>query len=184
MRIGKSDLVWTLLGIGTLTVLLWFFLAPAKVHMGGTPEGACMINLLQIKLAAEQYAEENHGDHPPSFGALMHAGYGVRPEFFICPASRDCVPGGFPTDPRVASVSVLDRVEEFGSYVMVKGPRRRELRDAIVVYEKPGHHKNGWRYCLLDDGRIERLTEAEFQRRMAAQEASLRGKDAKTDPPK
>jgi hypothetical protein len=135
---------------------------------------SCMNNAYGIGLMMTQYAEDHEGDYPPSLGVLLKEGYLTTVKVFLCPSSTDKLPGDFPKDLKNADLAVLNQIEDFGSYAYVKGLRHENSAEMIILYDKPGHHRREGRNCLFDDGHVEWLAEAEFQKRMKEQEARLR----------
>lgn len=136
----------------------------------------CRDNVRFLGLSAVQYADDHEGKYPQSLGVLMHEGYITTTEFFICWSGHDRWPADFPWDFKNSEVKALDQVEEFGSYVYVKGLRHEKRPDVMIFYDKPGHHQGQGRNCFFDDGAAKWLPEAEFQKRIIEQEANLRGK--------
>ena len=166
------------------------FIVPAlsrAIESGpGPPRGRCLMNVRQIGLSMIQYASDHDGEYPPSFGVLVKRGYLTTSKIFICPSSDDRIPEEFSYDAPYASdrartldLDALNRVEEFGSYVMVKGLKHVGREDIIVVYEKAGNHREAGRNCFFDDGHAKWLPEDGFQEHMKAQKAKFRDMDRK-----
>ena len=161
-------------------------LSRAKETGPGPPRGRCLMNVRQIGHTMIQYAIDHDGEYPPSLGVLMKDGYLTTWKLFICPSSEDRIPEEFSYDAPYASdrartldLDALNRVEEFGSYVMVKGLKHVGREDIIVVYEKAGNHREAGRNCFFDDGHAKWLPEDEFQEHMKAQKAKFRDMDRK-----
>ena len=178
MNTREISVFWLFLVLVVVIILAGF--VPVSFHLAKDPafRAVCLNNTHQIGLAMGMYAEDHAGQYPASFGVLMKEGYLANWKVFICPSSKDCPAEGFPIDPqsdlKEQDLAVLNTVEEWGSYVLVKGLKHENRPDVIVLYEKAGHHKGEGRYSFFDDGHAKWLSETEFLRRMKAQEAKLR----------
>jgi hypothetical protein len=174
----KKDLLSCVVLLVIAGLVFWFFFWPAKFGNGYSARAACMNNTLQIGLAMHQYAGDHAGQYPASFGVLMKEGYITTYRVFLCPSSKDRPAEGFPTDSPSdfgkQDLAVLNTVEDWGSYVLVKGLKHEGRPDVIVVYDKAGHHKGEGRNCFFDDSHVQWLSETEFQEHMKVQEAKLR----------
>jgi len=171
MRVEWWEIVVPLVLLGIVGV--WFFL-PVVANGPPSLRVACLNNIRQIGLAMIMYAQDHEGAYPSSFGVLLKGGYLPTPRLLICPASEDCIPEDFPEDFKSADLHVLDSVEQWGSYVMVKGLTHEGRKDVIILHDKPGNHGGEGRNCYFDDGHVRWLPEAEFQRHMKVQQVKLR----------
>jgi len=140
-------------------------------------EMMCLANVHQLGLVMINYAADHDERFPPSFGALLKEGdWPLRLEYFVCPSSGKSapVPCDFPADFKTGERDLLDSVEDWGTYVMVKGLKHAASAETIIIYEKAGNHGGKGRACYFDSGEVKWLTEAEFQKHMKAQETKLR----------
>ena len=138
---------------------------------GRTP---CFSNVRHIGLALVQYRDEHGGTYPQSLGVLLHGGYLPHLLFLQCPSGGRRLPEALPEDFTSASIESLDRLEADWSYVLTKGVGKTDAPDLLLVYDRPENHRGAGRTCFFSDGHAQWLTEAEFQKRMKAQEARLR----------
>ncbi|HUW59050.1 MAG TPA: hypothetical protein VMZ92_20605 [Planctomycetota bacterium] len=165
---------WEIVVIAVLLAVLAVFLWPVRVNGPPGWQSVCMNNIRQIGFAMLLYAGEHDGRYPESLGVLLKEEPLLSPKTFICRASGNKVPVDFPkVRPANPDLSMLDGVDAWSDYVMVKGINHAGRKDVIVLYEKPGRHKGDGRHCFFDDGHVERLSEADFQERMKTQEARM-----------
>jgi hypothetical protein len=162
-----------------IMALLWLTLCLLLSGLSDENRGPqCYRNVQQIGYSLIGYAGVHDGMFPASLGVLMKEGYLTSWKPFICPSSKDRPPEGFPTDSQTdlkkQDLAVLNTVEDWGSYVYVKGLKYENRPDVIVLYEKAGHHGERGRCCFFDDGHVQLLSETEFQDHMKAQETELR----------
>jgi len=179
---------WWMIALALLLAFL-LYVGLSPIDIGGLERArrtACLNNTFQIGRAMMYYAEEHKGQYPPSFGVLIKQDCFTTWRVFVCPSSKDRIPDEFQDNgpyridrAKEVDLEVLNRVEVWGSYVMVKGLKHANRPDVIVVYEKPGHHQGAGRNCFFDDGHCVWLSETEFQERIKAQESKLREMNAK-----
>jgi prepilin-type processing-associated H-X9-DG protein len=134
-----------------------------------------MNNIRQIGLAMIQYAGDNDDAFPKSLGELLKRGYITSARVFVCPSGPGQIPKDFPQDFKAADLAELNKVEEFGSYVMVKGITHAADATAVILYEKDGAHGGEGRNCMFNDGHVEWMWEPEFQELL--REQGLGGKE-------
>jgi len=136
---------------------------------------ACLNNIWQIGRSMILYADDHEGRYPESFGILLKEEYLTTARVFVCPASGREVPEAFrDVDFKNLDLSLLRRVDEWSDYVQVSGLTRSSPGDFILIHERYGSHEGEGTNCAFNDGSARWLLEAEFQKRMKAQEAKLR----------
>jgi hypothetical protein len=160
-----------------LVVILW---AAAGFGVLSTATEAsrravCMNNLRQIEVAVALYADDHEGRLPPSFGLLLKEGRIPTQKDLICPSGCEQTRKDFPEDAKAADLATLERVAEFGSYVLAAGSSMDRPTDWIIVYEKDGAHDGLGRNIGYRDGVVRWMPEGEFQVTMQKQEAVRRG---------
>ncbi len=174
--------------IVVLIVVACLYLAnivfPRHFHFwqGGRQDPArravCANNVKYIGEAMIRYAKGHEMRYPESVGALLKEGH-VSVKAFFCPSSgdrrrcpRDLRERLLDGDIKSQELRVLNQIEKFGSYVLVKGRKHVGKGEIIIVYDKVGNHANDWielgvgRNCYFDNGDTRWLTEAQFQKRI------------------
>ena len=174
------------IGIAVLLVILRPRVFPSESERDQSARVECLQKVHAIGRAMRAYAEAHDGMYPQTLGALLKEGFITDPRAFLCPGTQGGIPTGFPKDLRNADIGALDKIEEFGGYVLVRGLRFEGRPDVIVLFDKPGNHPENdriyaaaTRVCLFDDGSDKLLLETEFEERMRAQEAEVRNAGGK-----
>ena len=154
-------------------VVVWML--PPVGRAIGRWRGHKTCTLRGIGLALFQYAGDHDDKFPESFGVLLKEGYVTVPRVFVNPYSGSKVPADFPGYEHLkdADLATLNRVHDFGDYALARGVSHAEDWDAIVVYEKRVIYR-GTRGCFFNDGHTQWIPEAEFQKRLKAQQAKMR----------
>jgi hypothetical protein len=118
-----------------LAILLYYLTAPVLGLVRERDKRlTCASHLRQIGLVLQIYAEDHDGKLPESVQSLNE--YSMIPELFVCPATSS---SQYEYDPE----ATLD----------ARG---------VVMWDRLGNHKEG-RNVLFGNGRVEWLTEEEFQ---------------------
>jgi len=159
-RVELAPFIWLVLTCGGALIGLELLF---NVHRPSEADRrrACFNNLRQISYACMMYADENDDQFPDELERL-YPGFIDNPRCFSCPSEpsnwRDFDSGD------VAPAS--------SSYTLVSGLRATAKSSTIVVYESTDNH-HGVRLVAYPGGRVERLSEAEFQKRFQEQHARL-----------
>jgi len=161
-----------------LPVLVVLVVLTAFLFIGGlrAEEAAyrvgCMSNTRLIGVAMMRYAEEHDNQYPDDFAVLLRQGYLTTLNVFVCPSRRKGIPREFwEAEPKTIAAEEL---QKGNCYELVPGATPAWPYDTIILHDKEGNHRGAGRNCFFNDGHVEWLSEAEFQRRMRAQEAKLR----------
>jgi prepilin-type processing-associated H-X9-DG protein len=152
------------------------FMLPALANaQEAARRAACMSNMRGIGLALLQYAGDNDDKFPPTLGVLLKEGHLTTVKVFVCPSSKSRIPANFmqPMDFKAADLALLNKVEEFGDYVLVKGITHAADAEAIVLYEKDGAHSGQGRNVFFNDGHVKWYREADFQTLLKEQQGKL-----------
>ena len=159
--------------VATMGIMAGFLLPALAKSQEAARRASCMNNVRQIGLAMIQYAGDHDDKFPESLGELLQMGYLTTPRVFICPSGKERIPPGFPQDLKNADLAVLNQVEQFGSYVMVKGITHAAPADFIILHDKDGAHRGEGRNCFHNDGHTRWYSEAGFQQKMKEQREKM-----------
>jgi len=160
--------------LGCAGILMGILYPDPMAGREGIRRAVCMNYVHQIGLAMVEYADAHEGNYPPSLGTLMQEGYLTTQKVFFCPSSGHRMPPDFPVDLKKADLPVLNQIEKFGSYEMVKGLRHENRSNVIVLYDKPDNHGSAGRNCFFDDGHVRWFEEVDFEKQIKQQKAALR----------
>ncbi len=112
----------------------------------------CAANMKSIAMALLMDANEHRGRFPAKLGDLLKT-QDITVASFVCPSGDTTVPPdlmGANADAKAAWV------EANGDYVYLGGGKTASIgAEAILVYEKPGHHGNDGINILFGDGHVE-----------------------------
>ena len=175
-RLGRAARI-VVGGVFLFLVLGWIGFLTLQVvsQPGGARRASCMNNIRQIGLAMFQYAGDHDGRFPDSFGALLKEGYLTTAKVFICPSSGNKVPEDFPSESfEEADLSVLNRVDEWTDYVMVRGITHADPALFIVIHEKWGSHEGEGTNCFFNDGHVKWYPREAFEKLLSEQQAKIR----------
>jgi hypothetical protein len=156
--------------IGTIGIAAGFLLPAVAKAQDSARRASCMGNTRQLGLALIQYAGDHDDAFPPTLGVLLKDGYLTTTKVFMCPSAARRLPDDFPPGMNFkdADLAVLNKVEELGDYVFVKGITHAADADAVVLYEKDGAHGGEGRNVFFNDGHCKWYPEAGFQRLLKA----------------
>ncbi len=176
-RAGKGIyLRWPFVAAVALSsVILLIGIAPFIVTRASGRDGhsnkvRCANNLRQIALACLMYANQYHGNFPPSVAAIIDGpgAQEITPNVFVCPDSRDeplTLPIGNRVDSELRAMGHL-------SYVYVG----RDLRfdaptDTVLLYEPLSNHGDGTHVAYVD-AHVNWVSAAQFDRIVNRMKAS------------
>jgi prepilin-type processing-associated H-X9-DG protein len=118
---------------------------------------ASMSNMKQILLASRMYALDHDERYPDSLGAL-YPDYVTTYHVFQHPGYKH------------QEIAEDDEIDDFASYVLIKGIDETWPADTILLYEKDFFVEEGWRNVGFVDGHVEEMSEEAFQRKLKEQQ--------------
>jgi len=105
-------------------------------------KAVCAVSRLAGISAAIRKYEDVHGEYPPSLAVLVESGL-TYPEMLHCPF-------------------LSHKTERGIDYAYVRGLRRGDPGNWLVVFDRPGNHPDGSRSVLYVSGRGASLSADEF----------------------
>jgi prepilin-type processing-associated H-X9-DG protein len=134
-----------------LLVGLFFLISPSNPGPRPTANRVkCQSNMRQIDQALLLYANDHHGQYPPSLEDLLLKG-DITSEVFVCPESDDQMATGPTTQAIAANLSA--RGHE--SYICIPNLNSSVSADTILLYEPLTNHSNAGMNVLFGDGHVE-----------------------------
>jgi prepilin-type processing-associated H-X9-DG protein len=123
-------------------------ISAAQLVQGYVYKIQCASQLKEIGNAILMYCNENRGNYPPDFGALIKS-EPINPEVFICPGDGAWVPTGLTKDQTALWVN------QNSSYLYLGDGLTSDSDPAfIVAYDKDGTYHHGVN-VLYADGHID-----------------------------
>ena len=182
-KVSWSKLVVSISLAAAILVILRYGFGPMLIsgwHEHDRDE--CADNLRKIGMALHAYANEYNDEFPPGetveevFPELAKltdsdGGALVSEEMFLCPGAR----GDRKEWKRAGTL-----MNECSSYAWTPGLYATAPASIMVAHDKSPEHHGGGRNALFVDGRVEWLTEEEFQKKMAEHEEKIR--EIRADP--
>jgi prepilin-type processing-associated H-X9-DG protein len=111
----------------------------------------CASDERQMGQACLLFCNDHQGKYPADIADMLTEA--ITPDVFICPSSGTSLPKDYAT---MAPADLAKWITDHGDYVYVgAGMTSAAGADQIVVYEKPGNHRQAGMNILFGDGHVE-----------------------------
>ena len=166
---GEANLVMAQQAVA-LSVLLpaWAAGRNEAAHVAVVGGGQCPTNLRMLGQGLLLYANDHKGKYPQTLGEVAEEDMAWNA--FICPATnKQPPPADVQKDPKKLTAWANQNLD----YIYLGATMNPNMpAERILVYENPANHPGAGVNVLFNDGHVELLKEADFERQLKAQQAA------------